>query len=121
MTNTDNDWDRRILCSDGNCIGVVGPDGRCKVCGLAYEGELPAPAEDVSEAEAGDAIDDVSPEASTAGEQAPDAEDPAAEVEKDTGDEWEDRTLCVDGNCIGIVGSDGRCKVCGKPHPGKQP
>ena len=37
----DNDWDRRILCSDGNCIGVIGPDGRCKECGKPYEGELP--------------------------------------------------------------------------------
>lgn len=25
----------RIICSDGNCIGVIGPDGRCKVCGRA--------------------------------------------------------------------------------------
>lgn len=25
----------RVLCSDGNCIGVIGPDGRCKVCGRA--------------------------------------------------------------------------------------
>jgi hypothetical protein len=23
----------RVLCSDGNCIGVIGPNGRCKVCG----------------------------------------------------------------------------------------
>ncbi|MGD1999502.1 MAG: hypothetical protein PVJ00_02970, partial [Desulfobacterales bacterium] len=37
----DSDWDRRILCSDGNCIGVIGPDGRCKECGKPYEGELP--------------------------------------------------------------------------------
>jgi hypothetical protein len=22
-----------ILCSDGNCIGTIGPDGRCNVCG----------------------------------------------------------------------------------------
>jgi len=29
----DDDWDRRILCSDESCIGVIGPDGRCKECG----------------------------------------------------------------------------------------
>jgi hypothetical protein len=29
-------------------------------------------------------------------------------------DEWEIRTLCGDGKCIGIIGSDGRCKECGK-------
>jgi hypothetical protein len=26
--------------------------------------------------------------------------------------------LCIDGNCIGVVGPDGCCKTCGKPHPG---
>ena len=118
MTNTDNDWDRRILCNDGNCIGVVGPDGRCKVCGLAYEGELPTPAEDV--AEAADESNDVLSEASTAGEQISDTEDPAAEVEEDAADDWEDRTLCIDGSCIGVIGPDGRCKVCGKSYPGKE-
>ena len=27
------DPERRELCSDGACIGVMGPDGRCKECG----------------------------------------------------------------------------------------
>src|SRR5204863_9154723 len=26
-------WNERQLCSDGGCIGVVGEDGLCKVCG----------------------------------------------------------------------------------------
>lgn len=26
----------RILCSDGTCIGVIGPDGKCKECGKPY-------------------------------------------------------------------------------------
>jgi hypothetical protein len=34
-----DDWESRVLCSDGNCIGVIGPDGRCKECGKPYEGE----------------------------------------------------------------------------------
>ncbi len=29
----DDDWENRRLCPDGNCIGVIGPDGRCKECG----------------------------------------------------------------------------------------
>ena len=29
----------RKLCSDGTCIGVIGPDGRCKECGKPYTGE----------------------------------------------------------------------------------
>jgi hypothetical protein len=30
---SDDDWDKRVLCSDESCIGVIGPDGRCKECG----------------------------------------------------------------------------------------
>lgn len=28
-----DDWDKRVLCGDGSCIGVIGPDGKCKECG----------------------------------------------------------------------------------------
>lgn len=35
----DIDLSRRILCSDGNCIGVVNEEGVCKVCGKPYTGE----------------------------------------------------------------------------------
>jgi hypothetical protein len=31
-----SDWDKRRLCSDESCIGVIGPDGRCKECGRPY-------------------------------------------------------------------------------------
>jgi hypothetical protein len=27
----------RTLCSDGRCIGVIGTDGRCKVCGRLWK------------------------------------------------------------------------------------
>lgn len=30
-------FDNRVLCSDGSCIGVIGPNGRCKVCDKAYK------------------------------------------------------------------------------------
>jgi hypothetical protein len=30
---TDDEWGRRKLCPDESCIGVIGPDGRCKECG----------------------------------------------------------------------------------------
>jgi len=33
------DFASRILCSDGTCIGVIGPDGRCKECGKPYSGD----------------------------------------------------------------------------------
>lgn len=34
----DIDFSRRILCSDGNCIGVVNEKGFCKLCGKPYTG-----------------------------------------------------------------------------------
>jgi RNA polymerase subunit RPABC4/transcription elongation factor Spt4 len=35
----ETDFSKRILCSDGNCIGVVNEQGICKVCGKPYAGE----------------------------------------------------------------------------------
>ena len=36
-----DDWENRTLCPDESCIGVIGPDGRCKECGESYEGSPP--------------------------------------------------------------------------------
>jgi len=33
------DFSNRILCSDGNCIGVINEHGVCSVCGKPYTGE----------------------------------------------------------------------------------
>ena len=115
VARSDKEWETRTLCSDGNCIGVVGSDGRCKVCGLAYEGTLPASMDDAYDDEV--AAEDV-PADSPASEAAVHEED---DQESETNDAWEERTLCIDESCIGIVGADGRCKECGKLHPEKQP
>ncbi len=89
------DWEKRILCSDESCIGAIGPDGKCKECGKVYEGKLP---------------DD----------RAERIVDKAASVEKrendiQSDDDWDNRVLCSDESCIGVIGSDGKCKECGKP------
>jgi hypothetical protein len=31
--------------------------------------------------------------------------------------EWEQRQLCPDGGCIGVIGPDGTCKACGRAAP----
>ena len=41
MLDEDFDPDHRELCADGNCTGVLGPDGKCKACGL--QGDVPTP------------------------------------------------------------------------------
>lgn len=79
---------RRELCPDGSCIGLIGPDGRCKVCGTVSPSAVADPRRQGMVAPAD-------------GEQ-----------ESDAGDD--DRELCPDGACIGLVGDDGRCNVCGR-------
>ena len=103
------DWDNRILCEDGNCIGVIGPDGKCKECGKKYEGALPENFDSAEQPQSDGPgeTDETDTPAQTA------ADEPAAENEDS--DDWSNRQLCSDGNCIGIIGPDGRCKECGKP------
>jgi hypothetical protein len=85
------DPNARQLCADGSCIGVIGPDGRCKVCGLPDRGQ---PAEGRSFAA---------------------AEEPAEEEVEAPGPGFDPgRKLCVDGSCIGVIGPDGRCTECGR-------
>ena len=104
--NTDSDWDNRILCSDGNCIGVIGSDGRCKECGKEHNGSLPEVSASESEAHSVAEDEDLPPEPPEVNE----ADAAPADAE------WENRVLCSDGNCIGVIGTNGKCKECGKPH-----
>ena len=110
----DSDWTQRVLCSDESCIGVIGPDGRCKECGLAYKGPLPW---DVETDRPGETADDQrhAPASDEAEDLPQDAGDWDEDQEHMSDDEWERRVLCSDENCIGVIGPDGRCKECGKP------
>ena len=95
----DDDWENRVLCSDESCIGVIGPDGRCKECGKPYtEQQAPEKHANQPEIEVGDDIER--------------HEKPGQQ------DDWENRTLCSDESCIGVIGPDGRCKECGKVYQG---
>ena len=35
----EGDFSSRKLCSDGTCIGVIGKNGKCQVCGKTYTGD----------------------------------------------------------------------------------
>src|SRR5664280_1413642 len=94
----DEDWEKRILCSDDSCIGTIGPDSKCRACGKPYEGELPA--EHGVSGEQTVAVEEQKPVSSTAN--------------TDSNDDWDKRVLCSDESCIGTIGSDGKCKKCGK-------
>ena len=107
MSETKFDPHRR-LCPDGACIGVVGDDGRCRVCGRSAGGKSAAPAgftpvagiENEDEDAEGDE-DGAGDAKSAAGAPGAGAFDPS-------------RRLCPDGACIGVLGADGVCNVCGQ-------
>lgn len=40
----ETDFSQRVACSDGSCIGIIGPDGKCTECGLPF-GSQPEPEE----------------------------------------------------------------------------
>lgn len=112
----DIEWEQRKLCRDESCIGVIGPDGRCKECGLLFEegpsDEIKAePAIENSEA-AG-----TEEELESAGtEEELEEVSENGEGKSDLDLEWEHRKLCIDESCIGVIGPDGHCKECGKPY-----
>jgi hypothetical protein len=137
------EWDRRELCPDGGCVGVIGPDGHCKVCkravtnwgnerdrGLKADAEADAEGdddleddedddeyEDDDEGEDGDGDDDYEDDDDL--DDAPlDAIDPAAPAALGSAAEWNRRQVCPDGACIGVIDDDGNCKVCGKRATG---
>ena len=94
----DLDWENRRLCSDDSCIGVIGADGRCRVCGL-LDTKTPLGSDQSSSRNTvqEETLEPISED------QAPETDDPG----------WEDRKLCSDESCIGTIGADGRCSVCG--------
>jgi len=106
-SQVDIEWEQRKLCIDESCIGVIGPDGRCKECGLPFE-EGPS---DGTEEES--AVEDF--EAAAAEEELEDVVENGAETSH-ADLEWEQRRLCIDESCIGVIGPDGRCKECGKSY-----
>jgi hypothetical protein len=98
MSTADSDSDRfdpsrRRLCPDGSCIGLLDDAGRCKVCGrVGGAGPAVGVPEEPEEPE--------EREAAAAEDEGP-GFDPS-------------RRLCLDGTCVGVLGPDGRCKVCGR-------
>lgn len=121
------DFEKRVLCEDESCIGVVGKDGRCRVCGrvrskrggkkeaiveeeVAQADVAPESEEEVEEEEEEERL-----EAKEEAEERREAEEEEDEEEEEevAGQDLSDRVLCSDGSCIGLVGKDGYCRACG--------
>ena len=118
--NVDNgiDWEHRILCSDGNCIGIIGKDGKCKECGKLFKGKAPDNFGVKSKDEIKE-IDHQKPHSkdllkteNNVDVQDKKNEDDPKELETD----WDNRILCSEESCIGVVGPDGKCNECGRAY-----
>ncbi|HZL19945.1 MAG TPA: hypothetical protein VFG23_19575 [Polyangia bacterium] len=106
MEETSFDPTRR-LCPDGACVGVIGSDGLCSVCGRTENAA--ARGDDISES-----TDEERADAAPSGEapDSPSASRPAFTASASGFDAK--RRLCDDGSCVGLVGAGGRCGVCGR-------
>lgn len=85
---------------------MIGPQGRCTVCGTtdpaATSESVEAAMDDADDAEgAGDGGDDDGLEAETPTKGEP-------------GSAWDARRLCPNGGCLGVLGADRRCPQCGQ-------
>ena len=108
MEETTFDPRRRRLCPDGACVGLIGDNGRCKICGAPAGGTPPAAGLEPAPGKDEDTTTLVIE---------PDSEaDAPVVVAGVAGAEGFDprRRLCDDGACVGIVGANGLCSVCGR-------
>ena len=121
------DPDQREMCADGMCVGVIGPDGRCRVCGKPGAGGPKAkPKRDDAEGEVGAVAalppDEWRPSAVpglVAAEEPSDPEEPTPPAGGHPN--WErERVPCADGMCIGVIGKNGRCGTCKKSWDWKE-
>jgi hypothetical protein len=96
-----SEWEQRQLCPDDSCIGVIGSDGTCKVCGRVAPNWGDERKRGLIETS-----DDVAP--------VEDAGPPSVALDPEAQQAWDERRLCPDDACIGLLGSDGACKVCGR-------
>ncbi|HET6281450.1 MAG TPA: hypothetical protein VFH73_10795 [Polyangia bacterium] len=112
MEETSFDPRRRRLCPDGACVGLIGENARCKVCGLPAGGIPPTESADVAPLQPTTAGDDVADDDSDIGT---DGDNQVAAAGAEAGGFNPNRRLCDDGACVGVVGPDGLCNVCGRP------
>lgn len=112
----------RELCPDGACIGLIGADGLCRECGRVGASAVSDPRLRFLDTDSALQSDDAA-QAPAAGDAPRAAAGPSSEAVpgadlRDSPGEWapgefENRLLCPDGACIGVVGEDGKCKECG--------
>ncbi len=111
------DPESRRLCGDPACIGVIGTDGHCRECGRIGEGEEPR----VHRAETDDPVAELAAAAAGPSSAERAVADPEEEAEDDRlgppgAESLDDRRLCTDPGCIGVLNAEGRCSECGRTN-----
>lgn len=107
---TVTDWDHREVCPDGACIGVIGDDGTCKVCGRAAPNWGNDRLRGLVAAEAAPSVDEID------NEEDDEDDDEPPQAREAGPDDWDRRELCSNGACVGVIGEAGVCTVCGSPR-----
>ena len=97
----------RRLCPDGACIGVLNAEGVCGECGRTFGADAIAAASASGNGEAWAVMDAAE---GLSGEEPATGSSTAASG----GDFDPSRRLCPDGSCIGVIGANGTCTVCGR-------
>ena len=106
MDNGEFNIEERVLCCNEACIGLVGKDGKCKVCGLVYTGNESLPKTDDETAIEPNQVDEAKKETEA---------NSKTDDNTNTVDAFEnERICCSDEACIGIIGPSGTCGTCGK-------
>jgi hypothetical protein len=103
----------RRLCPDEACVGVLDAAGVCPVCGKRGE---PAPLGGPGGSEPAGAVEGTGDGTESAGfADSADSPDSAAPTGPSGGEGFDAlRPLCPDGTCLGVLGPNGRCNVCGR-------
>ncbi len=101
---------KRRLCPDGSCVGLINPDGRCTVCGRTAAAAAAGQEADVDRRAQ-------TPAPTTRSTQRSPEPRPLGGLELSAGFDPK-RRLCEDGSCVGVIGADGACTVCGMKTAG---
>ena len=115
----------RTLCEDPACIGVVAQDGRCGDCGrrgpqdaqaVSHPGQTGLDAVlEKPNGEDGEGEDDEGEDDEGKDDEGEDDEGEDDLCDQDEADaEFENRRLCPEPSCIGVLSHEGRCGLCGR-------
>lgn len=98
----------RRLCPDGACIGVLNAEGVCGECRRKFGADAIAAANANGDGQTWAVMDAADGLTGT-------DESSAGSATGAGGSAFDpDRRLCPDGSCIGVIGANGTCTVCGR-------